>query len=105
MREINNNSTNLNNVNFQGMSKNAGTPEEMPVVDSADVTDLSKMPSEVIGRSQVSKSALEKDLEPLFSNPEVVQKSLEFFEACEAYGVPPTKAAALMGGFAKEFFL
>ncbi len=107
MREINNNSANINNVNFQGMPKNTpnNLPEELPVADAVEVTDLGKMPSEVIGRSQVSKSALEKDLEPLFNNPEIVEKSLAFFETCENYGISPVKAAALMGGFADEFFL
>lgn len=109
MREVNNNTANPGNVNFQGVQprnlKETNIPLDMPPVETSEVTDLGKMPAEVIGRSQVSKSALEKDLAPFFANPELVEKSLRFYEMCEHQGISPVDAAALMGGFADEFLL
>ena len=108
MREVNNNTANSSNINFQGVQaarKDLNLQPEIIPVESSEVTDLGKMPAEVIGRSQVSKTPAEKDLEPLFKNSEVVQKSLEFFEMCERYGKTPVEAAELMGAFADEFFL
>lgn len=108
MREVNNNTANPSNVNFQGVQQRSlkeNVQPEVPAVESSEVTDLGKMPAEVIGRSQVTKTTAEKDLEPLFKDPEAVRKSLEFFEICERYGKSPVEAAELMGGFANEFFL
>lgn len=107
MREVNNNTTNSGNINFQGVpavKKDINAQEIIPA-ESLEVTDLGKMPSEVIGRSQVPKTAAEKDLGMLFKDPEVVKKSLEFFALCEAYGKTPVEAAELMGAFADEFYV
>ena len=108
MREVNNNTANPSNVNFQGVQQRGlkeNVQPEVPAVESSEVTDLGKMPAEVIGRSQVPKNAAEKDLGVLFKNPEVVKKSLEFFELCEAYGKTPAEAAELMGAFVEEFYV
>ncbi len=107
MREVNNNTSNPSNINFQGIpaKKDAVPQSEAIPVESSEVTDLGKMPAEVIGRSQVPKTAAEKDLGTLFKNPEVVRKSLEFFELCEAYGKTPVEAAELMGAYAEEFYV
>ena len=108
MREVNNNTSNPSSVNFQGIpavKKDINMPSDVIPVESSEITDLGKMPSEVIGRSQVPKTAAEKDLSTLFENPEIVKKSLEFFELCETYGKSPVEAAELMGAFTEEFFL
>ncbi len=108
MREVNNNTSNPSNINLQGIQpikKDINMQPEILPVEGSEVTDLGKMPSEVIGRSQVAKSAAKKDMELLFKNPDVVKKSLEFFQLCEEYGKSPVEAAELMGAFADEFFL
>ena len=105
MREVNNNTSNPSSVNFQNIPPKMEPKPEATVVETSEVTDLGKMPAEVIGRSQVPKNAAEKDLGVLFKNPEVVKKSLEFFELCEAYGKTPAEAAELMGAFVEEFYV
>ena len=104
MREINNNTTQVNNLNFQGVKPTA-KPEEAPVVDKekTEVTDLGKMPAEVIGRSQVSKTNLEKDLVAFMANPKAVETSIKKKKKMEAMGYAPEQAAAMMGKFAEEF--
>ena len=105
MREINNNTAQTNNVNFQGI-KPAVKPEEVPVVDveaKKESTDLGKMPAEVIGRSQVAQTHLEKDVVAFLANPKAIETSMEFFDKMEAMGYAPEQAAALMGKFAEEF--
>ncbi len=107
MREVNNNTANSSNINFQNVQtrKDVNPALECNQVECSEVTDLGKMPADVIGRSQVAKTNAEKDLKPLFSNPEFVKKSLEFFEICELYGKSPVEAVELMGAFADEFLL
>ena len=104
MREINNNTAQTNNVNFQGIKPSAKA-EEVPAVDveTKEVTDLGKMPAEVIGRSQVSKTSLEKDVIAFMANPKAVETSMEFFDKMEAMGYAPERAAAMMCKFAEEF--
>ena len=104
MREINNNTAQTNNVNFQGIKPTA-KPEEAPVVDveAKEVTDLGKMPADVIGRSQVSKTNLEKDVVAFLANPKAVETSLDYFDKMEIMGYTPEQAAAMMGKFAEEF--
>ncbi len=107
MREINNNKVTSNNTNFKNVqqkpSADAVQPEDKTFEYNADKTDLNKMPSEVIGRSQVAKTAAEKDVEFFYKNPEFVERSMEFFKLCEIYGKSPVEAAELMGAYAKEF--
>ena len=104
MREINNNTTQANNLNFQGV-KPSSKAEEAQVVDKElkETTDLGKMPAEVIGRSQVSQTNLEKDLVAFMANPKVVEASMNYFDQMEAMGYAPEQAAAMMGKFAEEF--
>ena len=103
MREINNNK-NANNINFQcikPMPKDELLKEQG--LENNEVTDLGKMPSEIIGRSQVVGNGIEKDIETYLSNPEVVETSMAFFDHMEKLGYTPEEAAAMMGKFAEEF--
>ena len=104
MREINNNTTQANNLNFQGV-KPSSKAEEAHVVDKElkETTDLGKMPADVIGRSQVSKTSLEKDIEFYLADPKVVETSMDFFDRMEALGYSAEESAAMMGKFAEEF--
>ena len=102
MREVNNNTT--SKINFQNVQP-AAKEDAVPVkaAETKEVTDLGKMPAEVIGRSQVSKSNLEKDLALYLSNPKVVETSMDFFDRMEQMGYTPEESAAMMGKFAEEF--
>lgn len=108
MREVNNNTANSANINFvqPKVPVDKQVPEVVEVQEEmVDTTDLRKMPAEVIGRSQVSKTALERDVEEFLKNPEMVEKSLRFYEMCEQMHMEPSEAAALMGAYAEEFML
>lgn len=70
MREVNNNTVNAANLNFQGVSP--AKKEETPAKETLEVTDLSKMPADVIGRSQVAKPAIEEDIAIMQKNPDMV---------------------------------
>lgn len=106
MREINNNNANsVNNLNYIG-AKSVAKEDISPSVEvdnNLEVTDLGKMPAEVIGRSQVSKSNLEKDIATYLANPKLVEVSMDFFDKMEAMGYAPEEAASIMGKFAEEF--
>ena len=101
MREVNNNTT--NNINFQGIQPVSKEETKAPEVQTKEVTDLSKMPAEVIGRSQVAQTSLEKDLAFFTANKDVVDASMEYFNRMEKLGYSSEDAAALMGKFAEEF--
>ncbi|MBQ2611602.1 hypothetical protein IJF81_04340 [bacterium] len=76
---------------------------------SNETTDLSKMPSEVLGRSQVAKDNIENDMKILLENPDVVENSNKFYDMAEevlrANGDehPAENAAVLTEAFRKEF--
>lgn len=101
MREINNNTT--NNINFQGIQPVSKEEVKAQEFQSTEVTDLGKMPAEVIGRSQVTKSNLEKDLAFFMADKNVVEVSMEYFDKMEKLGYSSEDAATLMGKFAEEF--
>ncbi|MBQ8169004.1 hypothetical protein IJZ97_06280 [bacterium] len=103
MREVNNTS-NANGLNFQGVSAKKDA-QPAASIESREVTDLGKMPAEVIGRSQVTKSAIEKDLEFLGKNPEKVEKLDEYCDyLVEKLGYSYEDACALTGVAAEEFY-
>lgn len=105
MREINNNTTNTGNVNFSRMQPvKEELPAETPSAETVEVTDLSKMPSEVIGRSQVAKTALAKDTEFFANNPEQVSALLKFCEDLQNKGFSYEEACAIMSETANEVF-
>lgn len=108
MREVNNNRTNSSNgVNFQGVQPRNSKEVVMPsIIESEEVTDLGKMPSEVIGRSQVSQSSLEKDMAYMAEHPEKVEDADKMFEyLVTKKGIPYEKAAEIATGTVKEFQL
>ena len=72
MREVNNTS-NSKNINFQGIQARKEA-QPAPAMETREITDLGRMPAEVIGRSQVTKSSLEKDIAFLSNNIEKVEK-------------------------------
>ena len=103
MREVNNNNK-TSNINFQcikPIQKDDLTRSED--IDVKESTDLGKMPSEVIGRSQVVGNGIEKDIETYLSNPEIVNASMDFYDRMEALGYTPEEASAMMAKFAEEF--
>ena len=103
MREVNNNTTTSSNVNFQGVSPVAKEETKAPEVQAENVTDLSKMPNDVIGRSQVSQTGLEKDLAFFMADKDVVDLSMKYFDQMEKLGYSSEDAASLMCKFAEEF--
>ena len=102
MREVNNTS-NSNNINFQGIQARKEA-QPAPAMETREVTDLGKMPSEVIGRSQVAKSALEKDIAFLNSNPDKVEDLDRYCEYLMGNGCSYEQACALTGAAAEEFY-
>ncbi len=109
MREINNNT---NNLNFSGVQKYDQQKEnnqqsqdlnQTENVQQAETQDLSQMPSAVTGRSLVFQgNYIDKDIKFLMENPEFVEKANKFFDAAESK-VGYENAAKLMDGFVKEF--
>lgn len=102
MREVNN-TTNSSNINFQGIqARKDAVPS--PQFEAKEVTDLSKMPSEVIGRSQVAQTALEKDIAFLNSNPDKVEDLDRYCEYLMKNGYSYEQACSLAGAAAEEFY-
>ncbi len=109
MREINNNT---NNLNFSGVQKidqqkeNSAQAQEIIQAENFqqnELQDLSQMPSAVTGRSLVFQgSHIDKDLKFLMENPEFVEKANKFFDVAAAQS-GYENAAKLMEGFVKEF--
>ena len=108
MREINNNS---NNLNFSGIQKfdpqkenqTASAEVQPEAAQQKELQDLSQMPSAVTGRSLVfTGNAIDKDLQFLMKNPEFCEKANAFFDAAESqHGYE--EASRLMDGFVNEF--
>lgn len=108
MREINNNS---NNLNFSGIQKFDPQKESQPqpAEPSAEqepqkeLQDLSQMPSAITGRSLVfTGNSIDKDLQFLMKNPEFCEKANSFFDIAEKqFGYE--EASKLMDGFVNEF--
>lgn len=104
MREINNTS-NTNNINYQGIQVRKDIPQALQSVEVKETTDLSKMPSEVIGRSQVAKSAIENDIEIWMNNPEKIEELDRYFDYLmdkEEYSYEQACALQAMAG--EEFY-
>ena len=108
MREINNNSH--SSINFQGVKsapkavENDIPESEKNIEKEVKETDLRNMPTEVIGRSQVPHTALEKDINFLLENYEDAEKANRFCEyLIEQKGMEYEHAAELATEFAKEF--
>ncbi len=109
MREINNNT---NNLNFSGVQKfdqqkeHQAPAQDVNASDSSqqmEMQDLSQMPSAVTGRSLVFKgNPVEKDIQFMMKNPEFVEKANKFFDLAEAQ-TGYENAARLMDGFVREF--
>lgn len=102
MREVNNTS-NSKNINFQGLQARKDA-QPAPAVETREVTDLGKMPAEVIGRSQVAKSALEKDIAFLNSNPDKVEDLERYCDYLMNNGYSYEQACSLAGVAAEEFY-
>lgn len=109
MREINNNT---NNLNFSGVQKfdqqkdNAQPMQDLMQAENNqanETKDLSQMPSAVTGRSLVFQgNHIDKDIKFLMENPKFVEKANNFFDLAESK-VGYENAAKLMDGFVKEF--
>ena len=110
MREINNNT---NNLNFQGVQKFDQHKEKQhskPDVvneDAAEKTetqDLSQMPAAITGRSLVSfkGNPVDTDVKFMMENPEIVSKANKFFDMAEQI-CGYENAAKLTDAFVKEF--
>ena len=101
MREVNN--TSNSKINFQGIQPRKDA-QQAPAVETREVTDLGKMPAEVIGRSQVAKSSLEKDLAFLSNNPDKVEDLNRYCDYLMGNGCSYEEACALTGAAAEEFY-
>ncbi len=98
MREVNNNTaTNkVNNVNYTPQ-KSEHVEKVMP--ETKEVTDLGKMPSEVIGRSQVAQSGA------ILHNPGKIEDLNRFCDYLTSCGYTYEQACAIAGAAADEFQL
>lgn len=116
MREINNNTGNINPANFQKVdSKNEGAQLKEQVQENetpSQITeDLSQSPEAIIGRSQVHKAdSLENDMKFMLNNQEAVEKAVKFCglaeEILKEKGVEnPYEQAALLTNVFKDEFL
>ncbi len=107
MREIDNNSH--SNINFQGiqpaqkLNENPVPETETPVEKGLNKTDLRNMPADVIGRSQVSQTGLEKDLAFLGKNYGKVEQADRYMQYLMNQGMDYEHAAELATEFAREF--
>ena len=108
MREINNNS---NNLNFSGVQKFDQQKDNQKAIDVNEVessipqesSDLSQMPGAITGRSLVFKgNSIDNDVNFLLKNPEFCAKANSFFDLAEKQ-VGYENATKLMDGFVKEF--
>lgn len=108
MREVNNNTANPGNVNFQGVQQRKDSnlqPSELPFIETSEVTDLGKMPAEVIGRSQVSKTAHQKDVGFCIEHPDKVEDLERYFNyLIKKQGLSYEDACAVIGCAAEEFY-
>jgi len=104
MREVNN-TTNSNNINFQGVQARKDVSQQAPAVESKEITDLGMMPAEVIGRSQVTKTVLDKEIEFYNKYPEKVEDLNRFCDyLVEKMGYSYEQACTLSGVAAEHFF-
>lgn len=107
MREVNNNTANSNNVNFKGVRPRQENvqPDVISSIDAKEITDLGKMPSEVIGRSQVAKASSQKDVEFMMKNPEKAEDLNRWFNyLVETKGLSYEDACMVLGAAAEEFY-
>ena len=101
MREVNNNTVNATNLNFQGVTP---SKKDVPANETVEVTDLSKMPTDVIGRSQVTKPAIEEDLALFMKNPDMVTKANAFADILmKDYHIDYEHACEIATSAVKEF--
>ena len=101
MREVNNNTVNAANLNFQGVSP---SKKDVPTNEPVEVTDLGKMPADVIGRSQVTKPAIEEDMALFMKNPDAIVKANAFADMLmQEYHIDYEKACEIATSAAKEF--
>lgn len=108
MREVNNNTANTGNVNFQSVqprtSKELQGSENLPF-ETSEITDLGNMPAEVIGRSQVARTAHEKDVEFAMKNSEKAEDLVRYCDyLMKEKGLSYEQACAITSATAEEFF-
>lgn len=109
MREINNNT---NNLNFSGVQKLDQQKENtVPALEQntaeqssqLEMQDLAQMPAAVTGRSLVFKgNSIEKDVQFMMKNPAFCAKANEFFDIAEKQS-GYENAAKMMDVFVNEF--
>lgn len=109
MREINNNSSNLNFSNIQKLNhqkENQSDAFDTNQSDNSELpesSDLSQMPAAVTGRSLISKTdSVDNDVKFMMKNPELCSSANEFFDIAEQQ-TNYENAAKLMDGYVKEF--
>lgn len=73
--------------------------------EKSGITDLGKMPAEVIGRSQVSKTAHQKDVEYIMTHEKDVEDLDRYFNyLIDQRGLSYEQACAIIAGTAEEFY-
>ena len=101
MREVNNNTAQgTGNVNFQNVQPRKEDVKPEVQVETQETTDLSKMPSEVIGRSQVTNS--DKDISYALKHPEMIEKINYLCDRLMARGYTYEQACSIASAMAEE---
>ena len=97
MGEVNGPGFGVNNVNFNGVSRQNSKQEERESGKKEQITDFSNPKAEALGRSMLVKESdsTNNDLKALLDNPQIAENSDKIFEA--AY------AAALAAGLENPY--
>ena len=101
MREVNNNTAGVGNVNFQNVQPKKEEVKPETKVETRETTDLGKMPAEVIGRSQVSN--IDKDVAMFLNRPDAVKKFEYLCDRLMSQGYTYEQACAIVCSAADEF--
>lgn len=105
MREIDN--KNINNVNYKGIQKASNDTPTMPEAPAApaetkEISDLGKVPSASLGRSQINTDTTESDMLFLMKNPSEVEqlnKIFDNYQETHSY----EEATQLLEAYRREF--
>lgn len=88
MSEVNGPKIGVNQINYNGISKQNAEPQTEPVESSKQqLTDFSNMQAEALGRTMLFKGAdnINSDLKALLENPQIAENSDKMFET--AYNI------------------
>ena len=83
MSEVNGPKISVNQVNFNGIQKQAPEHSVTPEENTPQITDFSDSKAEALGRSMLFKGVdgVNNDLKALLANPEIAENSDKIFES------------------------